>query len=101
MPSKHTNVSIPFSLARRLGSIVSDPVTLEERFKELKMQLQKQNYPDNLFTSRIDKARAITIDEARTVQDKHDEEVIAYVSPLNPRNREMFGQIRDSLNKSS
>ena len=33
----------------------------------------------------------------RTVKDKQDEEVIAYVSTFNPRNTEAYGHIRENL----
>ena len=84
-------------MAIRIHTIVSEPEILEQRFQELKILLEKQNYPKTLKVAGIDKARPIGIREARTVNPKVDDEIIAYVSTFNPRNTGMYGQIRDSV----
>ncbi len=40
---RHTKTSIPFSLARRLKTIISDDNILQKRFGELQTFLRKQN----------------------------------------------------------
>ena len=66
-----------------LRSIVSDAVT-RERFQELKILPQKQKYPEDFVIAGINKTRVSTLEEARIVKDKHDEELITYVSIFNP-----------------
>ena len=46
----------------------------------MKSLLKKHNYPETLFNAGMDKARAMDLSSLRTVKDKQDEEVIAYVS---------------------
>lgn len=56
---KHTKTSIPFSLSRRLKTIISNPNIFEKRANELKLYLKRQNYPESLIDAGITKARSI------------------------------------------
>ena len=53
---KHTKVSIPFALARRLRTIISKQETLNLRLSDLKKFLLRQNYPLSLINAGIEKA---------------------------------------------
>ena len=46
---KHTRNSIPYNLARRLKTIVSDERTLHKRLEELEEFLIKRKYPLSLI----------------------------------------------------
>lgn len=56
---RHTKTSIPFSLARRLKTIISDDLILQKRTQELKAALEKQGYPANIIRTGIDKAMGL------------------------------------------
>ena len=46
---KHTKTSIPYNLARRICTIVSDQCQRKKRLSELRISLQKRSYPDTSF----------------------------------------------------
>ena len=50
---KHTKTSIPYNLARRICTIVSDQDTHKRRLSELHVSLQKSNYPDTVITEGV------------------------------------------------
>ena len=53
----HTKTSIPYNLARRKCTIVSEKDTRDTRLNELKTYLLKQKYPEQLIDSGIYKAK--------------------------------------------
>jgi hypothetical protein len=53
----HTKTAIPYNLARRLCTIVSDKTTRDIRLKELRNYLLKQKYPERLVDDGISKAK--------------------------------------------
>ena len=50
---KHSKISIPFSLARRLRTIISEEETFTKHTKELEQLLLKQKYPKTLIKAGI------------------------------------------------
>ena len=50
---KHTKINIPFSLARRICTIVSDKALLRQRLSELANILLKRKYPKKCYCNRI------------------------------------------------
>ena len=56
---KHTKTSIPFSLADRIRSIVTNEETLKIRLDELRTALTHQKYPKNIIDRGIEKAMNI------------------------------------------
>ena len=48
---KHTRVNIPYNLAKRICTIVSNPSTRDHRLKEMKEILIKRQYPLNLINN--------------------------------------------------
>ena len=97
---KHTKISIPFSLARRLKTIVSNPVTLETRFQELTEFLKKQKYPPSLIEGGINKIKNIS--RENLLRDKGTEEnntaTLAFITTHNPLNPDVFRDIKQDLN---
>ncbi|OOY45291.1 hypothetical protein, partial [Solemya velum gill symbiont] len=59
----HTKRNIPYCLARRICTIVSDQETRDERLVELNIFLKSQNYPDGLIGNGIRRARQIPRNE--------------------------------------
>ena len=53
---RHSKINIPYNLARRLRTIISEQNVLIERMRELKMFLLKQNYPESLVDKGIENA---------------------------------------------
>ena len=96
---KHTKVSIPFSLSRRLKTIISKPEIFEKCAAELEHYLKKQNYPVPLIKAGIDKARLldrnILLEE---VNNTNNTETIPYVSTYNPQNPEIYPQLLNDIN---
>jgi hypothetical protein len=90
---KHTIVSIPFSLARRLRTIISNDHIFQQQAVELEEYLMKQNYPKTLIQAGIQKAKLFDrnnlINEVRV---RNNEGTIAYVSTFNPRNPESLAK---------
>ena len=56
---RHTLRNIPFSLARRVQGIVSDPSLVSIRMEEMKQRLKKKKYPIKLIDEAIQVARQI------------------------------------------
>ena len=50
---KHTKINIPFSLAHRLCTIISNKSTLDTRLKELTTTLIERNHPLQIIKSGI------------------------------------------------
>ena len=69
---RHTKNNIPFNLARRVCTIVSDPVRKQQRLLELKDQLIQRKYPDTLVYSSIIKAENIPRGELLKKHPKRD-----------------------------
>ena len=82
---KHTRTSTPYSLARRIRSIVTNEDTLQVRLNELRHALKHQNYPVNVIEKGIDKAMKLRKQELRIVREKTDNDIITYVSTFNPK----------------
>lgn len=94
----HTKRNIPFCLARRICTIVTEDGKRNERLNELRVFLKKQKYPDSLIDMGIDKAKTIPLAELRsTVRREKDENIIPYVSTHNPCNPNLYNVIRTTL----
>ena len=94
---KHTKTSIPYNLARRICTIVSDQSQKEKRLSELSNSLQKRNYPDTVISEGIKKAKSIPRNTLLSTQTQNKEEVLPYVSTFNPNNTEMFGILKSNM----
>ena len=94
---RHTKRSIPYNLARRICTIVSDEKLREKRLSELRQSLLKRNYPKSLIQNGIDSAKKIPRKDLLKVNLKTDECVLPYVSTHNPRNPEAYTVINQHL----
>ena len=56
---KHTRNSIPYNLARRLKTIVSENRVLDQRLNELKNYLRKRKYPLKLVEDAVEKVKLL------------------------------------------
>ena len=94
---RHTKVNIPYNLARRLRTIISEDRILKIRMQELKSFLTKQNYPIQIIDHGFERAMSLDKGQLRTVKTRKDENIIPYVSTYNPKDPEMFRVIVDHL----
>ena len=65
---KHCLTNIPFSLARRICTIVGNEHVKEKRFKELKRVLLEQKYPKSLIEASILSAKEIPFEINKSCQ---------------------------------
>jgi len=93
---QHTKNSVPY-FARRIWTIVSDPITKEQRLSELENHLVTRNYQRKIKDSGIQKANQIPKEALLKVQDKEQKDIVPYVSTFNPNTSEMFGVLKSSL----
>lgn len=92
----HTKRNIPFNIARRICTIVSDKSIREERLSELQLYLLKQNYPTHLIEEAISKSSQIPQNELRQPKTKNKcENNIPFVITHNPRNSNILKTARD------
>lgn len=94
---KHTKINIPFNLARRICTIVSDPNTLSFRLKELVQILIERQYPLEIISSGIYKALGIPRSELLCVHETSKTKLVPFISTHNPHNREIFGMLKNNL----
>ena len=95
---KHTRTNIPFNLARRICTIVSNINTRNKRLLELKKILHDRQYPESLIENGIERAKSINIEELRTTKDVSENvSVLPFISTHNPRNVEVYPFIYQNL----
>ena len=94
---KHTKINIQFSLARRLCTIVSDKSVLLTRLKELSHALIQRKYPTEVINAGIQKAMSIPRYKLLEVKSKEKEDILPFISTHNPKNKEVFGIIKNNM----
>ena len=91
-----TRINVPYNLARRICTIVSDENLRSIRLSELKSTLINRKYPITVINTGIDKAREIDINVLRTPKNKETNNIIPFVNTYNPYNPNIFGIIHNS-----
>ena len=94
---KHTKTNIPYNLARRICTIVSDEQIRDKKLRELQITLDERDYPKLLVQDSIHRAKQINRSELLTVRPKSDLKIIPYISTFNPNNLELFHMIKNNL----
>ena len=87
---KHTKVNVPFSLASKIVTVVSDPAKRKERLMELNDFLLKQHYPPLVIDNGIRKAEELGAINLRKSNTTSDTDVIPFITTFNPRNVNIF-----------
>ena len=98
---RHTLRNIPFSLARRIRGIVSDPQRLPIRMREMKERLTRKKYPIRLIEESIKRALNFTresIINPPPGRREEEENNVYFVSTFDPTMSNSFSQIRDAVN---
>ena len=92
-----TLTNIPYSLARRVCTIVSNPTKRELRLRELHGFLSKKQYPDNVIHNGIERARAIDRHLLLKPKDSENEQNnMPFVHTFNCANPQVLDTIRQS-----
>ena len=94
---RHCLTNIPFSLARRICTIVENENVKEKRFKELKRTLLEQKYPKSLIEASILRAKEIPLEILRQPKTAKNEEIIPFTFTYNPNNSNVFPIIKQSF----
>jgi hypothetical protein len=87
---RHTKRSIPYNLARRICTIVSDEQTRDQRLCELETYLTEQYYPKNIIKDGIKIARMLNREELINPPPRNcDSKILPFVTTHNPKNPNM------------
>lgn len=95
---RHIKANIPFSLAKRIRTIVDEETTEEKRYQELFTDLTRQGYPSEIINTGINKARAL---DKRTLLEptnrSESKDMIPFVSTFNPNNLNLNNVITNNF----
>ena len=91
--------SIPYNLARRICTIVSDSELQNIRLDELRKALLQRAFPISLINKGIDLAKKIPISELRKTKEKKSDDVLPFVTTFNRCNPEIFHEAYKNLNQ--
>ena len=90
-----TLTNIPFTLARRICTIVWDPVICDKRLQELRGFLKKKQYPERVIENGIERAKSI--DRTSLLQPKdiqQQDETVPFVHTFNSANPQVIDLVR-------
>lgn len=95
----HTKRNIPYSLARRICTIVSEHNTKLKRLHELSIFLAKQGYPEGLIKDSINKVKCIPQKDLRITKHKIDTEndILTIVTTFNPHHPNSIHTVKNNL----
>ena len=95
----HTKRNIPYNLARRICSIVTDENIRNQRLEELNVFLSAQKYPEKLILSAIEEAKKIPQEILRTTRKNvKDPYLIPFVTTYNPKHVNIFQEAMKNFN---
>ena len=77
--------------------IVEKETVKEQKLRELKSNLKKLGYPEQIIENGIEKAAKIPQTDLRISKEKTDEKVLAFISTNNPRNPNIFNKITSAM----
>jgi hypothetical protein len=96
---RHIKNNIPFNLARRICTIITDPELRQLRLSELKSYLLDCHYPEGIIKEGTKKALLIPLDKLRTSQHVEDQQnTIPFISTFNPNFNDQFEHIQQTVN---
>ena len=95
---RHTKNSIPYSLSRRICTIVSDKERLNFRLNELKNLLKDRGYPKNVIDDAISKATSYKREDLlKSRVNEKDMSILPLVSTFNPKNPNVFPRVNECI----
>ena len=91
----HTKTNIPYNLARRICTIVSDKTTQDTRLHEMSVTLQTKGYPKKIIKDSIAKAKSFDIVTLRSSvpKTKCDANTIIFTQTHNPNNPQIHQDV--------
>ena len=90
---RHCKDNIPFTLARIVCSIVSEPQVKTQRLEELSMWLREAGYPEDKIWDSFQKVSEIDQKILRQKVQREKNDLITFVHTNNPRNPQVFGKL--------
>ena len=93
----HCKKNIPFSLARRICTIVENQERKEFHLNELKENLKKYKYPAKIVEMGIKKALSIPQNELRQPKTKTTENILPFITTHNPNNPNIMPLIKSAF----
>ena len=90
--------SIPYTLARRICTIIVPSTLRKTRLDELRHALKDRGYPLTLINKGIDLAESIPISVLRQTKEKDYNQPLAFVTTFNKCNPEIFNEAYKGLN---
>ena len=98
--SNHPNYckkNIPFTLARRICTIVENTEAKMKHLQNLKINLSNYQYPKQLTEFGINKALSIPLQELRTPKTISNENSLPFITTYNPNNPNVYEMIDKSV----
>ena len=89
--------SVPYTLARRICTIINDPILKRTRLDELHQSLSERKYPTPIIREGIRKVENIPLSELRKPRIKKTKDPLTFVSTFNKNNPEIFPEIKKNL----
>ena len=95
---KHTKFNIPFTLARRICTIVKKE-NKEQRLQELAEFLRSNHYPEGVIMTSIEKVKALSIEQLRSTKEKNcsNNKILSLVITHNPNNSPVIKTVKEHL----
>ena len=93
----HCKKNIPFTLARRICTIVENQQQKLRNLSELQKNLKKYDQPVSIIANGIKKAQEIPQNELRKPKEKQIDEVLPIISAFNPNNPPLYNAIKNSV----
>ena len=95
---KTCRTSIPYTLARRICTIIVPSALRNIRLNELRNVLKERGYPITLIDKGIELANSLPLNILRQAKVKDSKQPLAFVSTFNRRNPELFTEAYNHLN---
>ena len=94
---RSTKNNVPFNLARRICTIVSDKSLQKKRLSELKVTLLTRDYPEGVIDKGIQMASQIDITSLRTPKQRDQCPILPFISTFNPNSPDVFHNIYHNI----
>ena len=94
---KHVRTNVPYNLARRICTIVSNEQTKLKRLNELKSFLEQRLFPSGLIKAGIRKAYEEKQEDLQQSKQQTSQNIITFTTTFNPRNPDIFTIIKPNL----
>ena len=94
---RSTKNNVPYNLARRVCTIITNDSLRNKRLIELKDSLLARDYPESVIDNGIEMASKLDITELRTPKEQETEAIIPFVTTYNPKTTNIFSEIKGHL----